>query len=334
MPRSIDSSGLTSFVLVGGTVAATVSSNALTVSLKTSAGNDPSPTEPMYIALRTNPTSAGQYSGYTIASPVSMTVSSGSTLGAPASPTPFRLWVVVFYNPDDGSIRIGVIQYEDPTGFNVITVTESLFLSAHADSAGGSDSAQTLVSNVDTGLIYSYRFVAMLDWFFGLTTPGVWDAAPTIYLYKNGMPLSGEIIASHFFPLTATSNFTEVVADSDSGPSVSVGHEILSVLFTPAYLTNTVIVEAEVMCTRSLASNVMLAAYTLTGTRIGMGWQCVKAANDRVAVSMRGSFKRGSFGSLRMAGDIAGTTYVNSLSTGRLYGGFLMSGVRLTEIMV
>lgn len=333
MPRTIDSSGLTSFVLVGGTVVATVSGNALTVSLKTSAGNDPSPTEPMYIALRTNPTSAGQYSGYTIAGPVSMTISSGSTLGVSTSFSPFRLWAEVFYNSDDDTIRLGVIQYEDPVGTAFVAVTESRLTHAVADSSGGSDSAQTLYSNVGTGLIYSYRFVAMLDWNSGLATPGAWDTAPTVYLYKNGMPLSGEIISSSFFPLVAASNFPDLIPDDDTPPLSTEGKGLLTIDYSPAYFLNTLIVEADVMCTRSLASNVVLTAFSQNGHLIGDGWQCVKAADDRVCVSLRAKVKGNDFGLLRIGGDIAGTTYVNSISTGRKFGGQLTSGVRVTEVM-
>lgn len=87
------------------------------------------------------------------------------------------------------------------------------------------------------------------------------------------------------------------------------------------------------MCTRSLASNVVLTAYSANGHAIGAGWQCVKAADDRVCVSLRAGVKGQNFASLRIGGDIAGTTYINSISTGRKFGGLLTSGVRVTEVM-
>src|SRR5688572_8522731 len=70
-----------SYELANLTLTATVSSNALTVALKTQAGSDPSETSPVRIGFRSSTLATGTYSQSTATSARSVVVSSGSTLG-------------------------------------------------------------------------------------------------------------------------------------------------------------------------------------------------------------------------------------------------------------
>lgn len=338
MPRSIDSSGLTSYALIGGTVAVSYpSAGAIKFSLKTSNGNDPSPTEPMFIALRTDPTSPAQFSGYIISTPVSVTISNGSTLGVPSNNWPFRVWVDISFDDVGRPVRMSVVNHEDPTFLHFQFVSEDFGITINNDNGtGGADIARAFYGNF-SGDANSHRYVAFVDWGSGLNTIGDWSTAPsppTVYMCKNGGKLSGDIQGSKFIPLTATSNFTDLFSDTDVTPSFAGGHEILAPSFQTVYSASYLLVEARIFATRSLASNLCLAAYTAAGSFIGAGWQSVRAADDRVCIELNALKKVGDFGSLRLGGDIAGTTYVNSLSTGRKFGGGLMSGVRVTELIV
>lgn len=340
MARLIDSSGLTSYALIGGTVAISYpSAGAIKFYLQTSSGNEPSALEPMFIALRTDPNSPAQFSGYIISAPLSVTISNGSTLGVPSNNWPFRVWVAISFDDVGRPLRMSVANYEDPTFLSFQFISEDNSLTINNDNGtGNADVAQANYANF-SGFADSYRYVAFIDWAAGLNTIGDWSTAPlggppVVHMCKSGGKLSGDIFGSRFIPLTATSNFTTLVADTDAIPSIGSGGIILSPSFSITYSVNYLLVEASIFATRSLASNLCLAAYTAAGSFIGCGWQAVRAADDRVCVELNAIQKVGNLGSLRLAGDIAGTTYVNSLSTGRKFGGGLMSGVRVTELIV
>jgi hypothetical protein len=337
MARLIDSSGLTSYALIGGTVAISYpSAGAIKFYLRTSSGNEPSVTEPMFIALRSISTSPAQFSGYIISAPLSVTISNGSTLGVPSNNWPIRVWVAISFDDVGRPLRMSVANYEDPTFLNFQFISEDNSLSITADNGtGNADIAQVNYANFSGGAD-SYRYVAFIDWPAGLNTIGDWSTAPSapvIHMCKNGGKLSGDVFGSRFIPLTATSNFINLVADTDTIPTG--GATILSPSFQKTYTVNLLLVEAKIFCSRSLVSNLCLSAYTLAGSHIGTGWQSVRAADDRVCIELNAVSKTAdSLGALKLGGDIAGTTYVNSLSTGRKFGGGLMSGVRVTELIV
>src|SRR4051812_42964429 len=112
MPRSIDSSGLTSYALVGGAIVASTSGNALTVALKTPSGNDPSPTEPMFVSVQASYGSFNKYIGVAVTAPMSVTISPGSVLGTVAN-KPFRLWVNFAYSPGADGYQLALINFDD-----------------------------------------------------------------------------------------------------------------------------------------------------------------------------------------------------------------------------
>jgi hypothetical protein len=345
MPRSIDSSGLTSYALVGGIIVANTSGNALTVALKTPNGNDPSPTEPMYVAVPAELGLYSQYEGVAITAPMSVTISQGSLLGTVAN-KPFRLWVYVVRDPNSNGYILALINFDSDVGaFNPIFLpqTEYRGIAVVADSGGGNaDSACVYYSNVAVTQTFSYRVVGCIECVLGLPTPGNWSFQPVVTLYKNGGPLSGQIISSAFYPLTAALTNGGTIPYDDTIPLAGEGISVMLIDFVPSSPLNYLIIEAHVMCTRSVASNVILTA-TLVGASntFAVGWANVPAADVPVCVSLRARIQVGGgyasvneFGHLNIGGDIAGTTYINGISTGRKFGGVLTSGVRISEQMI
>ena len=75
--------------MINGAVLWSVSGSALTVALKTLAGADPTPNDPIYIVLRSSSAALNTSSILTVSAPLSFTVSSGSTMGT-ANATSFR----------------------------------------------------------------------------------------------------------------------------------------------------------------------------------------------------------------------------------------------------
>ena len=89
---------------INGTLVPSVAANALTIAIKTLAGNDPSAADPVHVVLRNATAATGNYVVLAITAATSLVISSGSTLGA-ASNTPFRVWIVGFN--DAGTFRLG-----------------------------------------------------------------------------------------------------------------------------------------------------------------------------------------------------------------------------------
>lgn len=86
------------------TITTSRAGNAETIAIKTLAGTDPSPTDPVRIAFATT---TGGFEVLELTTALSLTLSSGSTLGA-TSAQPFRIWLTVFN--DAGTLRLGAIK--------------------------------------------------------------------------------------------------------------------------------------------------------------------------------------------------------------------------------
>jgi hypothetical protein len=114
-----------------------------------------------------------------LTSALSLTISSGSTLGTVAN-VPFRLAVVIF--DDAGTLRLGLIN--TTTG----TVDEANVASSTAEGgAGSADTANTYYTG-SAVTSKSFRVVGYLEWPAGLGTAGTWSAGPTtIQLFGAGI---------------------------------------------------------------------------------------------------------------------------------------------------
>src|SRR5262249_15432709 len=118
-------------------LACSVGSNALTIAMKDRAGSDPSASSPVNVAFRSATAANGDFSVLTITSALSLTVSSGSTLGT-ANSTAFRFWVVLFN--DGGTPRLGVINCR--SGMDIYPLGGNALASSTVEGgAGAADSA-------------------------------------------------------------------------------------------------------------------------------------------------------------------------------------------------
>ena len=178
--------------LINGTIAASVSGNALTLAVKTLAGVNPSAADPVYICFRNATAASGDFTVLTLSAATSLVISSGSTLGA-VSGAPFRLWVVGFN--DGGTFRLGAVKCA-ATG-RIHPLQDDALASATAE--GGSGSADS------AGVIYAgaavsskaLRILGYAEWSAGLATAGTWASAPTkVQLFGPGICKPGEVVQS------------------------------------------------------------------------------------------------------------------------------------------
>src|ERR1043166_1596901 len=213
--------------LINGTLVATVASNALTVAVKTHAGNDPSPSDPAFIVFRNATAATGDFVVIPIIAALSHTANSTATLGT-ANNVPFRIWVTAHNNA--GTVRLGLINCviggAAPT--QIFPLDEGQLVST---SAGSANSAGGFYTEVDTITSKAFRILGYVEYASGLATAGTWASTPTsIQLFGPGVHKPGETVQVVYFT-TATQSSTT---------STSVGASAVSASITPTNAANLV----------------------------------------------------------------------------------------------
>lgn len=164
--------------MINGKVVESHSGNAVTFSIKTLAGADPSSTDAVIVPFLA---SDGTYIGRRVTSATSVTVSSGSTLGA-SNGLAFQVLVLAIDNA--GTVELGVANRSAYTtaagsGQNGFYLNEALTYSSTAEGgAGAADSVATLYSTTARSS-KSVRLLALADYASGLATAGTWAVSPT-----------------------------------------------------------------------------------------------------------------------------------------------------------
>jgi hypothetical protein len=195
--------------IINGTILESHGSNAVTYSLKTLAGNNPSATDPVFVAFRNATSGTGNYVFRQITSALSLTVSSGSTLGT-INATPFRVWLVLF--DDAGTIRLGAINCLN--GLNIFPLGQIPLASSTAEGgAGAADSAHVFFTGTAV-TSKPYAILGYCSYESGLTTAGSWDSSPTsIQLFGYGVKLPGDVVQKRVFTGTSQQTSTGSIAD-------------------------------------------------------------------------------------------------------------------------
>lgn len=158
-----------SYELSNLSLAASVGSNALTISLKDKSGSDPSAGSPVRIGFRSATGANGTYSQQSVTSATSLTISSGSTLGTRSGATHY-VYVYAVYT--GSSVVLGASLRLFNEGQTVTTTAEGGAGAADSNAVMYTAAAQT---NAPVRLLGALRT--------NQTTAGTWASAPTaIYL--------------------------------------------------------------------------------------------------------------------------------------------------------
>lgn len=159
--------------LVNVGLSASVASNALTITLVSADGSALSGANKATIPFRSATAGSGAAVPVDVSSPLSLVISSGSTMGF-ATSTGGRLWVIAFN--DGGTIRLGAINCR--SGHNIFPLGRFPILSATAEGGvGAADSAHVVYAGVAI-TDKPYTVLGYLEWTSGLGTIGAWSAAP------------------------------------------------------------------------------------------------------------------------------------------------------------
>ena len=152
-------------------IACSVGSSALTISLKTKAGADPTGGDSVNIAFRNATSATGDYSVASTSTTTSVVVSSGSTLGH-TSATPTTMYVYAINNA--GSVELAV----SSKLFDCLTVQ-----STTAEGGAGAADSATVMYSTTARTSKAVRLLARLV--SSQTTAGTWAAVPTEISLSN-----------------------------------------------------------------------------------------------------------------------------------------------------
>ena len=155
-------------VLVNGQVVPSVGSNALTVAIKGMDGNDPSASNPVAVVFRSSNVTSGAYSIVKITGALSMTVSSGSTLGHEANRTQ-RVFVYVINNSGTAELAVSNLPPDYPGVLGDIR----LIATTAEGGAGAADSPTTVYSTTARSNM-PWACIAMMN--SVQTVAGTWAA--------------------------------------------------------------------------------------------------------------------------------------------------------------
>jgi len=146
-------------------ITTSVASSALTVALKTKAGNDPSTSEPIQISFRSVTATSGTYTTRNVTAATSIVVSSGSTLGTAAA-VAANLYVYALDNA--GTVEVGISSY--------LFQDNSIQSSTAEGGAGAADSATVLYSTTARSSV-PIRLIGVIN--ITEATAGAWVSNAT-----------------------------------------------------------------------------------------------------------------------------------------------------------
>ncbi|MDI1265586.1 MAG: hypothetical protein PS018_20255, partial [bacterium] len=179
--------------LTNCTLAASVASNNLTVSLKTQSGADPSASVPCWISFRSATLATGDYTAVAVTAATAVVFNSGSTLGT-ANNTPFLLWVTAWNNA--GTVALGLSKQSTSSG-QIYPLVEHLLQSTTACAACAGATSAGVFYTPSALSSKAMRIAGFMEWGSGLTTAGTWASGPTrIQMFGPGVPRPGVVIQS------------------------------------------------------------------------------------------------------------------------------------------
>jgi hypothetical protein len=238
--------------MLNGKLIASVASNALTIAVKTLAGNDPSASDPVFFLFRD--TSAG-YAVIEQTGALSITVPSGATLGT-VNGQANRIWVAVFDN--GGTAVLGVYNSLNSSGPSIVSWDETSAANGAGTTSGSTSpqvwyTASTLSSVVFRALGYVESTQA---------TAGTWATSPSkVQLFGPGVKKPGDTVQeiANLINAQATTTNSSFVALSSMSTTISI--------MSAANLIR-VEASADMVCGTSQQSSVRLSRGTTNNTNM------------------------------------------------------------------
>ena len=264
-----------------------VAASALTIAIKGADGNDPSAANRVRIPFRSPTAATGVPVWREITAALSLTVSSGSTLGTPTGSVAFRIWVVIF--DDGGTLRLGAINclsFTLNTLATIFPLDEYLVSSTAEGGAGAADSAGVFYTGTAV-TTKAYRIVGYLEWGSGLATAGTWASDATIkVLFGPGIKKPGEPVQHKYME-----SQTETQTTSTTGPPGAVTTATIDIV--PRSAANIIKVSsAGLVYDDTAAKGGFVQIFRGGATAIGSVTECFGSASALVSSAYLEGFDR------------------------------------------
>jgi hypothetical protein len=336
--------GLNTTPLVNGSVAATVSSNALTIHLKTAGGSTPSSSDPVRVTFRSSTDTDGSLVTRTVTSATSMTFASGSTLGMNNGEAR-RIWVGLLDN--SGTVEVcawnPLLTDASPSSLpNTLSLkgfTPNTDVTTTAEGSGTATSAHVLYS---TNARSTVPFVLLGFIEISEATAGVWASAPSVVqTYRTGYRKTGDIVQICMNQTGEVATGTTTLPSDDTIPQITEGNEFMTQAITPTSSLNLLRIRHEGSYGSSSTNALISAAIFQDATSNALATRVFgrdSTANSPAGLVITYVMLAGTTSSttlrLRAGTNAAGTTTFNGTSAAREYGGSHTSSLSVEEIYV
>ena len=320
-------------VLIGGKITVTMAANAVTIAVKTDAGNDPSTTEPVWAWFRSATLTDGASVLRKITAATSTVISSNST-GGTVSGVASRVYVDVIDNA--GTVELA--WHQPLSGSSLLGFSESALVSTTAEGgAGAADSAGVMYSTTARSTV-AFRIAGYFE--STQATAGTWATNPSVIQPMGpGVRRTGDMVQRKYTSDGALITVSTVIPYDNSIPQQSTeGTQVLLLAVPPTSALNRL--EIEGVANFGQNTNIATVAALFQDT--------TENALKAVADSPKGS---GHEGQLRLfhemaAGTVssitfkvfigpsaAATVYFNGFWGGtQVFNGVSNSYMRITEI--
>lgn len=308
-------------------LAASVSSNALTVSLKGANGSDPSASNVVTIGYRSSTLATGSPVQRTVTSALSITLSAGSTLGFTASEVG-RLYVWAIDNA--GTVELALSRTADifPEGNLVTTTAEG--------GAGAADSATVMYSTTARSNL-ACRCIGYVEITTGATA-GNWSNAPTkVQVMGPGVRRTGDIVQRVVYSITAQVTGNTAMPNDDTIPQITEGTEMFTQAITPTSAINRLLIDAQLVGSIGAQSEVCAALFqdsTANALCATVDWFDTAShtgVHRLVYWMVAGTISSTTF-RVRVGNGAGNQYYLNSGGSTRIFGGVCRSGMEIVEV--
>jgi len=318
----------------GELILAAPSGNAQTLSLKTLAGTDPSVSDPVLWLFRDTTAGSGVATVVEITSALSLTISSGSTLGMVANQAA-RIYVTGHNNGGVGVL--GVYNPLDSTN-NLLGLDESILMSTTAEGgAGAADSAQVIY----TASALTTKPFRILGYFESTqATPGTWlTAASKVQLMGIGVKKTGDVVQVKRTDVGTFATGTTLIPNDNTIPQNTEGTQFMSLAITPVASPNLLKVSAAANMSNSATSRVMAALFRDSAANAISASANVSAGSTLLCeVCLQSNLVANQTTSTTFkvngGSQTAGTTTFNGESGAQIFGGVMNSFIEITEVHV
>lgn len=314
------------------TITTSRTGNSETIAIKTLAGNDPSSNDPIKVAFRNSTLGTGDFSVLSLTAGLSITLSSGSTLGT-TSGSAFRIWLVIFN--DSGTARLGVINCL--SSLSIYPLRDTKLESSTAEGgSGAADSSQVIYTGTAV-TSKAFRILGYLE--YTLTTAGTWNTAPSvIQLISPTTPLPNQIVQTQTKQdNTKTSGATALPTDNTI-PQITEGFQFLTLTMAPTSAIN-LLVHNHVL-NFGINADVVIGIALFQGaiSNALYGIVCSPSGGFQMNLPLLFTQVAGTTSSttwqIRAGNGTPGTVYMNSYLGTSQFGGVIYSSMSINEIMV